>query len=86
VERYAEDLEEAILTTTTGKIAAFIAETIQGVGGYIVPPPGYFQRIVEVVHRYGGLFICDEVQTGFGRTGGKWFGKWSPTSWSWPRP
>ncbi|GIW52507.1 MAG: aminotransferase [Gemmatimonadales bacterium] len=74
VERYAQDLEEAILTTTTGKIAAFIAETIQGVGGYIVPPPGYFQRIVEVVHRYGGLFICDEVQAGFGRTGGKWFG------------
>lgn len=74
VERYAQDLEEAILTTTNGKIAAFIAETIQGVGGYIVPPPGYFQRIVEVVHRYGGLFICDEVQAGFGRTGGKWFG------------
>lgn len=74
VERYAQDLEEAILTTTNGKIAAFIAETIQGVGGYIVPPLGYFQRMVEIVHRYGGLFICDEVQAGFGRTGGKWFG------------
>jgi 4-aminobutyrate aminotransferase-like enzyme len=74
VDFFARELEEAILTVTSGKIAAFIAETIQGLGGYIVPPPGYFQRMVEVVHKYGGLFICDEVQAGFGRTGGKWFG------------
>ncbi len=71
---FARELEETILTTTSGKIAAFIAETIQGVGGYIVPPPGYFQKMAEVVHKYGGLFICDEVQAGFGRTGDKWFG------------
>jgi alanine-glyoxylate transaminase/(R)-3-amino-2-methylpropionate-pyruvate transaminase len=38
-----------------------------------VPPPGYFQRMAEIIHAYGGLFICDEVQAGFGRTG-KWFG------------
>jgi 4-aminobutyrate aminotransferase-like enzyme len=73
-ELFARDLEDAILTTTGGRIAAFIAETIQGLGGYIVPPPGYFQKMIEVVHKYGGLFICDEVQAGFGRTGNKWFG------------
>ena len=74
VDAFARDLEELIVTTTNGKPAAFIAETIQGVGGYIVPPPGYFQRMVEIVRRYGALFICDEVQAGFGRTGDHWFG------------
>lgn len=74
VDALARDLEELIATTTNGKPAAFLAETIQGVGGYIVPPPGYFQRMVEIVHRYGALFICDEVQAGFGRTGDHWFG------------
>jgi alanine-glyoxylate transaminase / (R)-3-amino-2-methylpropionate-pyruvate transaminase len=70
----AQDLEEAIQTQTTGKPAAFLAEPIQGVGGFITPPPEYFQIAVGIVRKYGGLFICDEVQTGFGRTGGKWFG------------
>ncbi len=74
LDAFARDLEELIQTTTSGRPAAFIAETIQGVGGYIVPPPGYFQRTIEIIHKYGGLFICDEVQTGFGRTGEKWFG------------
>lgn len=73
-ERYAQDVEEVILTMTSGKPAAFFAETIQGAGGYIVPPPGYFQRVAAIVRKYGGLFISDEVQAGFGRTGGKWFG------------
>jgi alanine-glyoxylate transaminase/(R)-3-amino-2-methylpropionate-pyruvate transaminase len=70
----AEDVEEVIKTTTSGKIAAFLAEPIQGVGGFITAPPEYFKIVVEIIHRYGGLFICDEVQTGFGRTGDKWFG------------
>ena len=74
VEVLARDLEEAIVTVMNGKPAAFMAETILGVAGYVVPPPGYFQRMVEIVHAHGGLFICDEVQAGFGRTGGKWFG------------
>lgn len=74
VDALAADLEEAIATTTNGKPAAFFAETIQGVGGYIVPPPGYFQRMAEIIRKHGGLFICDEVQAGFGRTGDKWFG------------
>ena len=73
-EAFARDFEEAIQTTTNGNPAAFIAETIQGVAGYIVPPPAYFQKMVEIIHKYGGLFICDEVQAGFGRTGEQWFG------------
>ncbi len=70
----AEDIEELIKTTTSGKVAAFIAEPIQGVGGFVTPPKEYFQIAVGIVRKYGGLFISDEVQTGFGRTGGKWFG------------
>ena len=74
VDVLTRDLEEAIVTVMNGKPAAFMAETIQGVAGYVVPPPGYFQRMVEIIHKHGGLFICDEVQAGFGRTGSKWFG------------
>lgn len=70
----AKDIDELIRTTTSGKIAAFIAEPIQGVGGFITPPKEYFKIAVEIIKRFGGLFISDEVQTGFGRTGGKWFG------------
>ncbi|MGH9967634.1 MAG: aspartate aminotransferase family protein [Pyrinomonadaceae bacterium] len=70
----ANDIEELIMTTTTGEIAAFMAEPILGVGGFIVPPPGYFERAVEIARNHGGLFIADEVQTAWGRTGGKWFG------------
>jgi 4-aminobutyrate aminotransferase-like enzyme len=70
----ANDLEELIMTSTTGEIAAFMAEPILGVGGFIVPPPGYFERAVEITRKHGGLFIADEVQTGWGRTGDKWFG------------
>ena len=70
----AEDIEDVIQTTTTGEIAAFMAETILGVGGFIVPPPGYFERAVEIARNHGGLFIADEVQTAWGRTGDKWWG------------
>ena len=73
-EKFADDILDVIETTTSGQPAAFIAETILGVGGYIVPPPGYFQRAAEIIRSCGGLFICDEVQAGFGRTGEKWFG------------
>ena len=74
VDIYANDLIEVIETTTNGQPAALIAETLLGVGGYIVPPQGYFKRMAEVIRSYGGLFISDEVQTGFGRTGDLWFG------------
>ncbi len=70
----AQDLEEVIATSTPGVIAGFLAETILGAGGYIVPPPEYFQIAVDIVRRHGGLFIADEVQSGFGRSGDKWFG------------
>jgi 4-aminobutyrate aminotransferase-like enzyme len=72
--RCARDVEELILTATSGRIAGMIAEPVLGVGGYVVPPPEYFPIVAEIVRRHGGLFISDEVQTGWGRTGGKWFG------------
>src|SRR5688572_14778550 len=68
----AQDLENKIQTETSGKIAALIAEPIQGVGGFITPPKEFFEILVGITRKYGGLFICDEVQTGFGRTGGHW--------------
>jgi len=70
----AQDVGEVIRTTTSGRIAAFIAEPIQGVGGFVIPPKEYFPIVAGIVKQYGGLFISDEVQTGWGRTGGKWFG------------
>jgi len=70
----AKDIEELIRTTTTGRIAGFLAEPIQGVGGFITPPPEYFEIAVGIIKKYGGVFLCDEVQTGFGRTGGKMWG------------
>jgi len=70
----AKDLKGLIETTTHGEIAAFMAETIMGVGGFIVPPKEYFQIALPIVKAAGGLFIADEVQTAWGRTGGKWWG------------
>ncbi len=70
----ADDVRDVIETTTTGEIAAFMAEPILGVGGFIVPPAGYFERVYEIARKHGGLCISDEVQTGWGRTGDKWFG------------
>ncbi|MBM3461694.1 MAG: aspartate aminotransferase family protein [Armatimonadetes bacterium] len=70
----AEDLEELIRTTTTGRPAAFMAEPILGVGGFIVPPKEYFPIVADIIHKYEGLLIIDEVQTGWGRTGDKMWG------------
>ncbi len=67
--RCARDIEELVQTTTTGHIAGMLAEPIQGVGGFIDAPEGYFKVAAEIVRKYGGVFISDEVQTGFGRTG-----------------
>ena len=72
--RCAQDMEELIRSSTSGRVAAFIAEPIQGVGGFITPPKEYFPIIEKTVRSHGGIFISDEVQTGWGRTGGKWFG------------
>lgn len=70
----AKDIDEVIKTSTGGAVAGLLAETIQGLGGVVVPPPGYFKIVANIVRNYGGLFIADEVQAGFGRTGKKWFG------------
>jgi len=72
--RCARDVEELIQTTTTGQIAGAMVEPIMGVGGFITPPEGWMKVFVEIVRKYGGIFIADEVQTGFGRTGGKMWG------------
>ena len=70
----AQDVEDVIKTQTTGQIAAIFVEPIQGVGGFVTPPPEYFKIVAEIARHYGGLVIVDEVQTGFGRTGTHWFG------------
>ncbi len=70
----ARDMEELIRTSTSGRIAGFIAEPIQGIGGFITPPKEYFEIVAGIVKKFGGVFISDEVQTAWGRTGGKWFG------------
>jgi 4-aminobutyrate aminotransferase-like enzyme len=72
--RCAQDMQDLIRTSTSGRIAGFIAEPIQGVGGFVTPPKEYFQIVEKIVRSHGGIFISDEVQTGWGRTGGKWFG------------
>ena len=71
---FLDDLVEVIETTTSGRPAALLVETIMGVGGFIVPPPGYLEGAAEIIRSYGGVLISDEVQAGFGRTGSHWFG------------
>jgi 4-aminobutyrate aminotransferase len=70
----AQDMEDLIRTSTSGHVAGFIGEPIQGVGGFITPPKEYFGIVAGIVRNHGGIFISDEVQTAWGRTGGKWFG------------
>ena len=65
----AEFLDHVIRYQTAGDVAAFIAEPVMGEGGIIAPPPEYFKTTTEIIHNDGGLFIADEVQSGFGRTG-----------------
>jgi 4-aminobutyrate aminotransferase len=62
-------LEDVIRYSTSNNVAAFIAEPIMGEGGIIVPPKEYFQEVKKILNQYGILFIADEVQTGFARTG-----------------
>jgi 4-aminobutyrate aminotransferase/(S)-3-amino-2-methylpropionate transaminase len=65
----AEAIDEAIRSQTSGDVAAFIAESVLGEGGIIVPPDNYFKYAKAVCDKHGLLFICDEVQSGFGRCG-----------------
>jgi 4-aminobutyrate aminotransferase len=69
-----DDLREIIQTTTSGDVACMIVEPIQGVGGFCVPPDGLYGAFAEVLAEYGILFISDEVQTGWGRTGDTFWG------------
>jgi 4-aminobutyrate aminotransferase len=68
------DLEDVITTQTAGDVACLIAEPIQGVGGFTLPPDGLLGAFEEVLDRYGILWISDEVQTGWGRTGEHFWG------------
>src|SRR5205823_3444080 len=65
----AKSLDDVIRFETSGDVAAFIAEPVLGEGGIIVPPPNYFREVKKVLDKYGILFIADEVQSGFARTG-----------------
>ena len=68
-EKTAKALVDVIKYHTSGNVAAFIAESIMGEGGIIVPPDNYFPLVKDILEKEGILFICDEVQSGFGRTG-----------------
>lgn len=72
--KYAADVQDLIRTGTPGKVAGFIAEPMQGVGGVVEMPPGYLPSVYKTVREAGGLCISDEVQTGFGRTGENFWG------------
>src|SRR3954467_7773140 len=72
--KYADDVKNLIDYATPGKVAGFIAESIQGVGGFVVFPDGYLKHVYEHVRAAGGVCIADEVQTGFGRTGTPFWG------------
>jgi alanine-glyoxylate transaminase/(R)-3-amino-2-methylpropionate-pyruvate transaminase len=71
---YAADVKSVIDYATPGQIAAFIAESIQGVGGTVIFPDGYLKHTYEHARAAGGVCIADEVQTGFGRTGRHFWG------------
>ncbi|CAE7732429.1 GABA-TP3 [Symbiodinium pilosum] len=72
VQRLAQELEDAILAEGPNQVAAFFAEPLQGAGGVILPPSGYFPAMREVCERYDVMMVGDEVITGFGRTGQMW--------------
>jgi 4-aminobutyrate--pyruvate transaminase len=72
VDRLADELERLILAEGPETVAAFVAEPVQGAGGVIIPPPGYFERVQAILKRHDVLFVADEVICGFGRTGNWW--------------
>jgi 4-aminobutyrate aminotransferase len=74
IDAIVEDLRHVIATTTAGDVACMIAEPIQGVGGFTVPPDGLLGALQEVCREFGILWITDEVQTGWGRTGENYWG------------
>jgi len=72
--KYAADVKQLIDYASPGRIAGFLAESIQGVGGVVVFPDGYLKHVYEHVRAAGGVCIADEVQAGFGRTGTHFWG------------
>jgi 4-aminobutyrate aminotransferase len=74
IEAAVADLREVLATQTSGEVACLIAEPIQGVGGFVHPPDGFFGALKEVLDEHGILFVSDEVQTGWGRTGSHFWG------------
>lgn len=74
IERGKLDLIDLLETETSGNVAALIAEPIQGVGGFSLPPDGYFGELQSILSKHGILYISDEVQTGWGRTGEAFWG------------
>lgn len=72
--KYADDVKSLIQFGTSGQIAGFIAESIQGVGGAVVFPEGYLKHAYEHARAAGGVCIADEVQAAFGRTGTHYWG------------
>src|SRR3954451_22568645 len=74
IDACVADLVDVLDTATAGDVACLIAEPIQGVGGFSLPPDGLFRAMKEVLDSYGVLFISDEVQTGWGRTGEHFWG------------
>ena len=74
IEACVDDLRDLLMVATAGDVAAMIAEPIQGVGGFVIPPDGFFGAMKEVLDEHGILFISDEVQTGWGRTGENFWG------------
>jgi len=74
IDACVADLRDVIETATAGDVACLIAEPIQGVGGFVVPPDGLFGAMKAVLDEYGILFVSDEVQTGWGRTGEHFWG------------
>eukprot|EP01116_Phalansterium_solitarium_P004139 TRINITY_DN15033_c0_g1_i1.p1 TRINITY_DN15033_c0_g1~~TRINITY_DN15033_c0_g1_i1.p1 ORF type:complete len:478 (+),score=146.19 TRINITY_DN15033_c0_g1_i1:94-1527(+) len=73
-KKYAWDVKNLIEHGTSGQVAAFIAEPIQGVGGSVQLAEGYLPEVYKTIRHHGGLCISDEVQTGFGRTGTNYWG------------
>lgn len=73
-EKYAKDVHDLIQFGTSGHVAAFMSEAIQGVGGIVELAPGYLPDVYNSIRKAGGLCIADEVQSGFGRTGSHFWG------------
>ena len=73
-EPYLDEIERVIASSTTGRVGGIFVESVQGYGGIIEMPPGYMSGAAERVRAAGGLYIADEVQSGFGRTGDNMWG------------